>query len=137
MEPAKAEDFYEEDESVSEVFAAFDRGVKGVTAYPGLLPCIVCGAELEPAFKDSTAVNQPYRGTVFYTHGQYGSTVFDEMGREKLEITVCDRCMVKKAEEGTILHSTIVKYEQPVFKVRLWKGPHEEGKEEDEGNEVS
>ena len=34
MAPEEAEDFYEDDEDPREVFAAFDRGVKGVTAPP-------------------------------------------------------------------------------------------------------
>lgn len=63
-----------------------------------LLPCLACGAELEPAFKDvDDVVNQPYGGTVFTSHGQYGSTVWDPCGTgsEFLEITICDPCLVK------------------------------------------
>ena len=34
MTPEQAGDFYEDDEPVADVLAAFDRGVKGVTQRP-------------------------------------------------------------------------------------------------------
>jgi len=57
------------------------------------LPCIACGRELENVTADS-AVNQPYTGTAFISHGHYGSTAFDPMNGHFLEINVCDACLV-------------------------------------------
>lgn len=77
------------------------------------LPCVVCDKELEPVFKGASnhpITNQPYAGTIFTSHGQYGSTVFDEMsGGTFLELNVCDPCLVRLAGEGkVILGSPIV-----------------------------
>lgn len=61
------------------------------------LPCIVCGTKLESALPNGE-YNQPYSGTTFSSHGQYGSTVWDPMsqgGNETLEINVCDHCLLK------------------------------------------
>lgn len=58
------------------------------------LPCFKCSEDLRPVFEGS-GVNQPYKGVCFFTHGQYGSTVFDEMDGSKLEINICDRCLIK------------------------------------------
>lgn len=96
------------------------------------LPCIVCGRELEPAFRrpagqedeipDWLQHNQPHGGTTFRSRGQYGSTVFDPMSSYRsLEINVCDPCMLEKAREGRIIHN----YEVPRpsrFDVTLWDG---------------
>lgn len=60
------------------------------------LPCIACGKGLEdaiPGTPEHPVENQPYQGTVFTSHGQYGSTVFDSMTGEFLEINVCDECL--------------------------------------------
>lgn len=78
------------------------------------LPCIRCGKQLQPAFRahdddpDWLKANQPYAGTTFRSHGQYGSTVFDEMGRTYLELNICDACMLQLAADGHILHVTRV-----------------------------
>lgn len=90
-----------------------------------MLSCIVCGTDLKPVRPDDGDHNQPYGGTVFQTHGQYGSTVFDEMGREYLEITVCDPCLVQAGKAGKVLHYATVRYEKPVYRIRHWDGPHE------------
>ena len=63
--------------------------------------CVVCAAELEPI--DSEAENQPYRGTVFTSHGHYGSTAFDPLDGTYLELTVCDRCLLAAAANGQVL----------------------------------
>jgi len=71
------------------------------------LPCVVCGAELEPAFNNPMAnaePNQPHGGTTFLTNGHYGSTVFDQMDRTELQINLCDPCLLKAAEAGRVLH---------------------------------
>jgi hypothetical protein len=59
---------------------------------PGPLPCIICGKQLEDCGGGS--VNQPYAGTTFVAHGQYGSTVWDPMNDDLcLEINICDSCL--------------------------------------------
>lgn len=70
------------------------------------LPCIVCGVQLESAvvYENPTyesAVNQPYKGTAFISHGHYGSTVWDPCTGEDLfiEITICDECLTKKKDD--------------------------------------
>lgn len=74
------------------------------------LPCIVCKKPLPPAFEGPEAdTNQPYGGTTFHAHGQYGSTVFDPMDNQGLEINVCDPCLVKAADDLTVIHNTPVR----------------------------
>lgn len=66
-----------------------------------VLPCIVCGHKPEPVDHGPQAdvVNQPYGATVFDTHGQYGSTVFDPIDApECLEINVCDMCLRERKD---------------------------------------
>lgn len=67
-----------------------------------VLPCIVCGTVLENAIPGTPAdqpYNQPYKGTVFVSHGQYGSTFFDEMSGRFVEITICDDCLRKNTDK--------------------------------------
>jgi hypothetical protein len=71
------------------------------------LPCIVCGRKLEPVSAEHIP-KQPYAGTTFISHGQYGSTVFDEMDRTFLELNVCDPCLVAAAKRGVVAHGTAV-----------------------------
>lgn len=72
------------------------------------LPCIRCGKQLWQAMDkegvEESFVNQPYNGTAFYTNGHYGSTVFDEMHGETIEINVCDTCLLDAAKEQRILY---------------------------------
>jgi hypothetical protein len=66
-----------------------------------ILPCIACGVVLESAIPGTPTerpINQPDKGTVFTTHGQYGSTFFDEMTGWFVEITVCDDCLRKNTD---------------------------------------
>jgi hypothetical protein len=65
------------------------------------LPCIVCGAQLRNVVDD--VENQPDGGTAFITHGHYGSTVFDPMNGEYLEINVCDQCLVAAGAKERVL----------------------------------
>lgn len=57
------------------------------------LPCIACGKRLENALFDVD--NQPYGGTAFVSFGHYGSTFFDPMDGQNIEINVCDLCLAK------------------------------------------
>lgn len=74
--------------------------VTGELSWP--LPCIKCGRKLEPVHADHVP-RQPYAGTTFVSHGQYGSTVFEPNSpRVFLEINVCDTCMCECARDGSI-----------------------------------
>jgi len=68
------------------------------------LPCIVCGVVL-PNVSPEWSDNQPSEGTAFITHGHYGSTVFDPMNGNLIEITVCDECLKKASEQQRVLLS--------------------------------
>jgi hypothetical protein len=76
-----------------------------------ILPCIKCGEVPESAYPQALEMgepyNHPYAATVFYSHGQYGSTVWDEMGRDVIEINVCDKCLLEEAAKGNILRVTV------------------------------
>ena len=81
------------------------------------LPCIVCKEPLPPAFEGLHEANQPHGGTTFHARGQYGSTVFDPMDSQELEINVCDPCLVKAADDLTVIHNTPVRTS---FRARFW-----------------
>ncbi len=65
------------------------------------IPCIVCDKALENV--DEAAENQPHKGTTFTSGGHYGSTAFDPMNGEFLEINICDDCLRKRAEQGKVM----------------------------------
>lgn len=62
------------------------------------LPCLVCGRALT-AIEASPDGEHPQDGVAFATHGNYGSTVFDEPSR-LLHITVCDPCLTDAIAAG-------------------------------------
>ena len=62
-------------------------------------PCIICGCELESAFRDDQTHFQPYKGgeVTFYFH--YGSCKFDmNMFGTKFAGIICDDCAEKCIE---------------------------------------
>ena len=63
------------------------------------LPCIVCKKQLDSAANDPSFDHVPYAGTMFVTNGHYGSTVFDNMDGQALQIVVCDTCLTAKPRE--------------------------------------
>lgn len=66
------------------------------------LDCIVCGKKLEPTFCDplpGPVSNQPSEATYFISYGQYGSTIFDPMDGQFIEINICDVCLAAKRGE--------------------------------------
>lgn len=65
------------------------------------LKCIVCGKQLQNI--DEAAVNQPYEGLAFISHGHYGGTVFDPMDGRYLEVNICDECLVNAAKNENVL----------------------------------
>lgn len=72
------------------------------------LPCVVCGKELSsavPAGPDGVMhSNTPAGGVSFSASGNYGSALFDPMNtRDNLLLTICDDCIVEKANTGSII----------------------------------
>lgn len=63
------------------------------------LPCIVCDKGFENV--EFANENQPYNGTAFQTNGHYGSTFWDEPWK-KIEINVCDDCLLVKSKTHII-----------------------------------
>lgn len=66
--------------------------------------CIVCKKTLENVAKDN---NQPFRGTEFFTHGHYGSSITDTMGQTIHYINVCDDCLEKAKECGDCIETPL------------------------------
>lgn len=64
------------------------------------LPCIVCHKELNNVIEG--ADNQPNDGVACYTHGNYGSRVFDDLGGHHLDFNICDECLIKASEQGRV-----------------------------------
>lgn len=90
-----------------------------------MIPCIRCGKVPEPAFPREPELSkgltaQPYGATSFTSYGQYGSTVFDEMGREYLYVNVCDDCMKAASAEHRIALCTVIPPIKPPVQEQLW-----------------
>lgn len=86
------------------------------------LPCIICGKTLEPALRnvrDRIDANQPKDGTVFSSHGNYGSTVWDPMtGVDLLEINICDPCLLERKDRVTHVKRKTQSHDE----ARPWEG---------------
>lgn len=71
------------------------------------LPCLGCGKPLASIFElplpESGFVNYPSDATIFTTHGNYGSTVFDPGDGSALVINICDACLLQAQVEGRVL----------------------------------
>jgi len=88
--------------------------------------CVICGKELNSAFWDDTDDQAPPSGaTVFISHGNYGSTVWDPMTPEYLQVTLCDKCLSQAAASGRVLHCEPQPVTTPVI-YSTWTGPREE-----------
>lgn len=72
-----------------------------------IMVCIVCEKELSSAYKYSTEPScPPNDATVWYTHGNYGSTIWDEEVKNtssykkyRLEAYICDKCLTERASK--------------------------------------
>lgn len=61
------------------------------------MQCIVCDKEVSVS-------PYPDGATMWMTHGNYGSTVFDPMSApERLEMVLCDECLVRKRKQVNIV----------------------------------
>ena len=76
------------------------------------IPCICCKKLLESVLQPATSL--PHNGTLFYSSGNYGSTVFDPMNEFRLEIIICDDCLEGNAQYNVNLVNGTGKRE-------LWK----------------
>lgn len=74
------------------------------SASVGMLSCIVCDRNFESAANDPSFDFVPYEGTLFYSHGHYGSTVFDPMDGTQLEVIVCDECLKARWQRVALVH---------------------------------
>lgn len=107
-----------------------------VTTQPTPLPCIVCGVTPERVFPQDILPSslrdegpaQPYAATTFLSHGQYGSTVFDPQDESRLQINVCDPCLV--AHPYRVWHSRYVRRPVQTVFSHPWT-PHTAGEGED------
>jgi hypothetical protein len=69
------------------------------------LACLGCGAKLENALEklENDLTNLPIGGTIFTSHGNYGSTAFDPTDGSYLVINICDACLFQGQFEGRVL----------------------------------
>ena len=80
--------------------------------------CFRCDEIIESIFED---IQQPYAGTSFYSHGQYGSTVFDNPNDGSyLEIYICDACLIKHQRK---VNEWIPSQQTPPTK-QQWEAPY-------------
>lgn len=86
------------------------------------LPCIVCGTQPEPVFRDQPTM-QPYGATMFDAgSGHYGSTVWDEMNpRVSLSINVCDPCLLAHKDRVAVVRT--ITPPVPAIEVEPWDPP--------------
>lgn len=64
------------------------------------LPCVRCDVRLSNVMGDCD--NQPIDGTAFTSGGHYGSTFFDPMDGQQIEINICDPCLVVLRDKQAI-----------------------------------
>jgi hypothetical protein len=69
------------------------------------LPCIVCDRALGQVISGvAVGFNHPNGGIAFSSPGHYGTTVFDPMNGDTLEINVCDNCLMAAGRRGRVIH---------------------------------
>jgi hypothetical protein len=84
---------------------------------PRVLPCLVCGGELERVAPRDIV---PLGAVTFTSRGQYGSSAFDPMDAyQSLAVNVCDGCLTTAGEQGRV---NLLTYpdERPQPGVRQW-----------------
>ncbi len=92
-------------------------GIKEVERKKAPLSCIVCDEQLWNQTLDEDK-NWPDDACTFTTTGQYGSTVFDSLSGEKLEVNICDQCLREALARGVIGYWPAL----PKRKMKLWEG---------------
>lgn len=92
------------------------------------LACLLCGGPCKRVWeRNQDHPTQPYGATVFTSHGQYGSTVFDEVDGTYLQVNIHDRCLVNAAAEGRVWHGTPVAPVRQPAELRVWEPPSGDG----------
>jgi hypothetical protein len=81
-------------------------------------PCIICAKILENLVHPDSIPNQPVRACTFTTSGHYGSTVFDEIDGAKLEVNICDDCLIAAQKRLQIGYWPSIERRRQ----RTWKG---------------
>lgn len=65
--------------------------------------CFVCDKELDnweyETRSGSLVEVHPMDGLHFMTRGHYGSTIFDPMSDKRLDIAICDLCVMKNLDK--------------------------------------
>lgn len=94
-----------------------------------IAPCFKCGREFEPAGADGGV--QPYGGTMFTSHGNYGSTVWDDLtpfgGPDRhLLVLLCDHCVREAADAGRVVLST-ARTQPTTWEHAPWRPEPDEG----------
>ena len=92
------------------------------------IPCIVCGTTPESVHRSDTLSDSnypalPYRATMFESHGNHGSTVFDPLNNvEALIANVCDDCLRRASKKGRVYRvKTLNRVDERI--VSLWRAP--------------
>lgn len=60
--------------------------------------CCLKLLELDATSNDLTSIGMLDDGLIFRATGNFGSTVFDPPGYEVLEMYVCDKCVIARAD---------------------------------------
>jgi len=55
--------------------------------------CVKCNKKLKNLNIDLDNNLQPMGGIAFITYGHYGTTFFDPMNGDRLQIVICDECL--------------------------------------------
>lgn len=66
------------------------------------LPCIMCGRPLCNVVSTKQSQNQPYEACSFTGRGHYGCATFDSLDGAKLEINICDDCLLAAQKAGRV-----------------------------------
>ncbi len=93
--------------------------------------CIICEKVLIGSIdhEETQSFSEPPDGaTVWNSEGNWGSTVYDQPGAfcdNKLEIVICDECLVKKQKFVLEFRTT---HKREVTDARVWEYPNKEFK---------
>jgi hypothetical protein len=87
------------------------------------LPCIVCGTQPKSVSPGSDFFWQPLKAVMFDAgSGNYGSSVWDEMGDRSMWINVCDECLVSHKDRVAVVRKIRTR---PEVKFAMWQGPED------------
>jgi hypothetical protein len=96
-------------------------------SFSAALPCIVCGRPLDNAIAGllddtfSGLANLPADATIFTSHGNYGSTVFDPLDGSLLQVNICDACLLTGQASGRVIFAPRAPAPPPPV-LAIWDG---------------